>query len=431
MLKMRTKYLLFIFILALILRLALVFIAHHGDLNNNITWGTIAAEGGLNGFYEGRGLPQEANNEVAWPYSAPNQPPLTIITFTFTRVIWQAVENTVWWLNNHLPIFPSPFIWFWEGKGMVLLIKLPAIIADLGIGFLIYRFFQRKNKLKLGLMLSSLWLFNPVTWYNSAIWGQTDSVVNLLGLAAILFLLNRKLIIFSLFFALSILFKGSLFIFAPLLFLVIIRQKYPLKELLRATFYMLLTTIFISIWFHPQFDLPLWLFNLYKNRILPGEIGYLTANAFNFWWLVEPGKVLDSTLYLGLQARVWGFIIAIAGIIGVSYWLLKTKLSDKRLFLSLSFLSLITFLFMTRIHERYLYPLFPYATMLLGLVPGLVLPYIILSITHLLNLYHLFWAPSFGPLEKAFTAPIFAQIISIIKIFIVVYLFRHFRAQKI
>ncbi len=451
------KKLLFLFTAALLLRLGLVFTAYHGDLNNNISWGTIAVEKGLSGFYG-------SSDADDWPYSAPNQPPLSILMFAGLRVVWQTVENISWWMNNNFKIFPSGFIWFWESKGITLLVKLPGILADLGIGLLIYKYLlgsrhpefssganKRKRDLsaslkmtksqilkgvqndRKALVITMVWLFNPITWYNSAIWGQTDSIVNLLGLLGILGLLKKNLVWFSVFFTLSFLFKGSLGIFIPILGMIAIWQKYPLKNWLRATCYVLLTTIFISFWFHPKLDLLVWLFDLYKTRILPGEIGYLTANAFNFWWLVDSGKILDNILYFGLSARIWGIVITLLGMLGILRWLKKDtsevaertpQTVEKKVFISLAIVSLLTFLFMTRIHERYLYPFFPFATILLGFMPQMIVPYIILSVTHLLNLYHLFWAPSIPFLEASFFNPLFAQIISLMNILVFIYLFR-------
>jgi Gpi18-like mannosyltransferase len=456
------KKLLLLFITAFVLRLGLVFTAYHGDLNNNISWGTLAVERGLSGFYG-------SSNADDWPYSAPNQPPLTILMFTGLRMVWQVVENISWWLNNNFKIFPSGFIWFWESKGITLLVKLPGILADLGIGYCIYKYLlgsshpgakrsevvgsHRKSKEDYGdsivpmkselqndkkaLLVLSVWLFNPITWYNSAVWGQTDSIVNLLGLLGIFWLLKKKLVWFSVFFTLSFLFKGSLGIFIPILGMIAIWQKHSFKDWLRATCYILLTTVFVSIWFHPHLDIFSWLVNLYTKRILPGEIGYLTANAFNFWWLVDSGKVLDNIIYFGLSARIWGIAITVFGMLGILGWLkkyyshpeqakrvegsqsveiLRCTQNDRRIFTSLIIVSLLSFLFMTRMHERYLYPFFPYATILLGLIPGMLIPYIILSVTHLLNLYHLFWAPPIPVIEQAFQNPLLLQTISIINI---------------
>jgi len=418
-----TKTFLFILLFALILRLSLVFVAYHGDLNNNISWATLSVERGLKGFY---GSP-DAND---WPFSAPNQPPLTILSLAGLRVVYLAIENISWRLNNQFSFFPSTFIWFWEAKGMTLLMKLPSIFADLGIGWLIYKYFEKEGKHKLGLILSAVWLFNPITWYNSSIWGQTDSIVNLLGLIGIFALLNKNLPKFAVFFTLSILFKGSLSIFTPVLLFVAYKQNQTFTRWFQATFYMLLATVFVSIWFHPHIDLPFWLINLYKERILPGEIGYLTANAFNFWWLADSGKTLDSTVYFGLQARLWGFVTVLTGIILVLIWL-KHKINDKRIFASLLTVSFLSFLFLTRIHERYLYPFFPPATILLGFVPYLWIPYAVVSLTHLLNLYHLFWAPSLKPLELSFMNPALPQILSLVNILTFVYLLRLFRSSKL
>lgn len=408
---------------ALLLRLGVLFIGYHGDLNNNISWGTLAVERGLNGFYESGDLPRVAGGEVGWPYSAPNQPPLTLLLFTATRLVWQGVENTIWWLNNNFPVFPSGTIWFWEQKGMILSVKVPAIIADLVIGYLLFRFFGSRKK---ALAISALWLFNPIVWYNSSVWGQTDSVVNLLGLVGILALLEKRLVHFTVWFMLSLLFKGSLAIFAPLLFYIALRQRHVLSEWVKAGAAMLVAIVVISIWFHPQLDLLVWLANLYNSKILPGEIGYLTANAFNFWWLVDPGRVLDLTLYFGLPARAWGVIALAAGMSLVILWL-KKEITPKRVFFALSIVALVSFLFMTRIHERYLYPFFIPATFLVGFLPGLLWLYMGFATVHLVNLYNLFWVPGFGPLEKLLLVPWFTQSLAVVHLALFVIWLKSFK----
>lgn len=414
------KKILMILVGGFILRLFLVFVAYHGDLNNNISWGTLAVERGLYGFYE-------SGN---WPYSAPNQPPLMILTFAFLRLIWLWVEKLSWFLNRQFSIFPSAFIWFWESRAMILLVKLPSILADLTIGYLIYKYFERKGKRGQGLKISSLWLINPITWYNSSLWGQTDSVVNLLGLVAVFALIERNLVWFVFFMTLSFLFKASLAIFVPILLFIAYGQKHSLKTWLQALAGGLFSFLSVSLWFHPKFDIFLWFFRLYKDRILPGETGYLTVNAFNFWWLVNPGRVLDSTKIFGLTARNWGFLVFLILTVLILRWISK-KTTEKRILVSLSFVSLASFLFLTRIHERYLYPFFPYATIIFNLSRSFVISYFILSLTYLLNLYNLFWAPSIKPLELALTSPILPRLISFVNITIFFYLLRLLRSPRL
>ena len=396
------KKLFVIFLLAFLLRISVLFLGYHGDLNNQISWGTLAIERGLNGFYEG----------TSWPNSSPNQPPLTILLLAGVAGLWQLIHSLSWYLNDHISFFPSSFIWFWEAKGMILMMKLPSIFADLGIGWLIYNYLKEKTKNKnQALLIAGVWLFNPIVWYNSSVWGQTDSIVNLLGLISIFYLLKKDLIKCSLFFVLCLLFKGSLTYFIPILLVIAWLQKYPLKTWIQSAFCSLFIAILVSFWFHPSIDLPIWLFNLYTNKFIPGEIGDLSANAFNFWYLVDPGKTLDSTIYFGLPARILGFVPV--GLVMVWQIIqLKKGVTDKKVFFALAITAFTVFLFMTRIHERYLYPFFPYATLLLEFIPLLWLVYIPISIIHLLNLYNLFWVPSIPLVEASLKLPLSLLILS-------------------
>jgi hypothetical protein len=392
---------------SLVLRFSLIFVDYHGDLRNNTSWAEIGFQKGLANYYE-------SQPDSGWPYSKPNQPPLYILLFTALYNIWQFIDKQSWLLNQKISLFPSSFIWFWKDNGLTLLVKIPSIMSDVGIAILIYKFFSGDKDKNKGTLLAAIWLFNPVTWYNSSVWGQTDSVVNLLGLTAILFLVKKDLIKFSLFFTLSFLFKASLAIFTPVLLAFAFSQKHKIKTWLYSIVIALSAIFIVCIWFHPQFDLLFWLISLYRNRILSGEIGFLTANAFNFWWLVDSGRVPDSTAYLGVKANIWGYLMTSLGIIAIIFWLRK-GVSNKKIFFSLSVTSLLTFLFMTRIHERYLYPFFPVGTLLIGFIPLFIIPYVVLAIVNVLNLSHLFWMP-FQPIKDLLNSTNFANILSVISI---------------
>jgi len=421
-----SKKIIILLSLALALRLAFVFSAYHGDLNNNISWGKALVERGAVNYYE----------DKVWSYSAPNQPPLYILLFGACVWLYERIGDLAWYLNDHIGFFPSPFIWFWELKGIILLVKIPSILADLGIGYLIYRYFQKKEKQKLGFWIALLWLFNPISWYNSAIWGQTDALVNLIGLGAILSLFSGGLALSLVLITVSLLFKGSLALLILVLLFYALGKRLGLGKWLWGAILSGLTVIVTTIWFHPSFDLPIWLWNLYNQRIFPGEIGYLTANAFNFWWLVDSGKTLDYKIFLGLSARVWGLIITILGIGGSLFWMVRKRFTQNSLLCSLAIISLISFLFMTRIHERYMYPFFPVGTMLVGIIPGFGILYGLLSVTHLLNLYHLFWYPSFAPLETLYLDvrfPVILSVANLIVFFLILVLLvlRQLRSSKL
>ena len=72
------------------------------------------------------------------------------------------------------------------------LVKLPAILLDIAVGYVIYRLvlgwvWPSDRAEALALAAAALFLFNPVAFYDSALWGQTDAagaLVLLLGTAA-------------------------------------------------------------------------------------------------------------------------------------------------------------------------------------------------------------------------------------------------------
>ncbi len=75
-------------------------------------------------------------------------------------------------------------------RALLLLLKVPPIAADLAIAVLLYRAARRWHGPRAGLVAAALYLIVPVTWYDSALWGQMDAVGALVMLAAVLLLLD-------------------------------------------------------------------------------------------------------------------------------------------------------------------------------------------------------------------------------------------------
>jgi hypothetical protein len=70
--------------------------------------------------------------------------------------------------------------------GWRLAMKVPIIIADLMIGILLYWGTPASPPWK--LLYACLWVFNPLVWYNSAVFGQFDAIAAAFLLAAIIFI---------------------------------------------------------------------------------------------------------------------------------------------------------------------------------------------------------------------------------------------------
>ncbi len=69
-------------------------------------------------------------------------------------------------------------------------VKLSIILADLIIGILVYWSAPASRPLK--LLFAVLWLFNPMVWYNSAVFGQFDAVPAAFLTAAILLIARGR-----------------------------------------------------------------------------------------------------------------------------------------------------------------------------------------------------------------------------------------------
>ena len=98
-----------------------------------------------------------------------------------------------------------------------LLVKLPAIIADMGAGWLIYRVASRHTKEIGAAVISAVYLFCPAVILDSAVWGQTDAVFTFFVALVCYLVTERKLIPSYFVFAVGILIKPQTLIFTPVL----------------------------------------------------------------------------------------------------------------------------------------------------------------------------------------------------------------------
>jgi hypothetical protein len=142
----------------------------------------------------------------------------------------------------------------------------------------------------------------------------------------------------------------------------------------------------------------LWLKGLYQARIIGGQGNMLTANAFNLWAIIFGIDLSrpDVGTFLNLSYKIWGIILFSLGFVATIFKFEKNKFNNQSFFFSLALVSFFSFMFLTNMHERYLYPAFPYLALLTawGFLPLAI--YITISVIHLLNLYNLWFYPDIG-----------------------------------
>ncbi len=326
----------------------------------------------------------------------------------------------------------------------LLLLKVPAILADIGIGAVLYVAGRRWLGVRAGLLAAALYLFNPVTWYDSALWGQVDAVGALVMLVALVLLVEGWSEPAAAFAALSLLVKPQDAIILVVLVPVLVRRhllrpgsgpvpklgprRARLNEFLGGLFLdqgprRLATSLaagaIVGIALLVPFDITRYapasladvpvighvagLIGLFASD--GGQFSYLTANAYNAWALVGASPLASIiggsggswtpdlvVVFGGLEAVTIGVILlAGLGLLVVAGLLVRAD----RLAILLGF-CVVAFGFYvlpTRVHERYLFPFFAVAPLLAVEGARWTWAYIGAGLLNTINLHAVLGAP--------------------------------------
>ncbi|OGK09222.1 hypothetical protein A2767_06785 [Candidatus Roizmanbacteria bacterium RIFCSPHIGHO2_01_FULL_35_10] len=411
---LKKHLLLLLLISGLIFRIAISFNTYSGDVTNHMIWGEDAVKHGLPGYYE-------RNFEKLYGHTSPNYPPLAILFFSFLYLIKEWIYQFAWFLNFHISFFPSNFIYFLKDFDYYpYLLKFPAIFSDIGIACITYLFAQKivgKKKTKWPVIALLLVLFNPAYFYNSAYWGQTDSIPLFFLLTSFFLLIYRgKILTSTVLFTLGILSKQTVVIFIPL-YLIILYRLISLKTLVKIFLVSLLVFWLFFLPFFRQGNLLTYPFTTYLNKILlsPG-IPFTSNHAFNIWYLLTGSRLTlaSSKFILNISHTMWGYLVT-----GFLSLLILFKLfrhsgeqSESRIVVVKNILyagfliPLASFLFLTKMHERHLILALPFLLLLTYNNKFLLVSYLFLSLFNFLNMYHNWWFPNIQILMFFLSSPL-------------------------
>ncbi|MBI4059041.1 glycosyltransferase family 39 protein [Candidatus Microgenomates bacterium] len=336
-----TFSLILILIGAFLLRLALSpFGTLPLDMSTFIAWSQSLVQGGFNHFYEG------------WSDYLPG----------YLYVLWLLGK-----IHASFPTLPE-----------LTLYKLPAILADVTSGFLIFQIVSQFKK-KLAWLAAIFYLFNPAVIANSTLWGQVDSLVIMFALLAII-LAQRRIFLSVFVLSIGTLIKPQAAFIAPII-LLIWWKKFDVKKVVVG----IVTGLAIFILGFAPFshDKNLFSFILERLTISASQYPYTSVNAFNFWGI---GGFWQAEGWLGILGL--GMTLGILGFLTIRRLSYKEKPS--LIFLISSIYFLTSFLFLTRIHERHLLPVLAPLAIAAVEFPVLWVAYTLLSGTYLANLYFSF-----------------------------------------
>lgn len=271
-----------------------------------------------------------------------------------------------------------------ENNFFYLLLKLPAIFAELFLGILLFNEVKKRVSNFCALIASTFVLLNPVLIFNSTIWGQVDSILALLLYLTIHYLTTRRFVISSIFLGLSLLFKPQAITLFPL-FLLFIIKEFSLKNLLKLLIPFSACVLLLSFPFFTK-DPLFGLAKLIKSTA--DQYQFTSLFAYNFWGVIG-FWIPDSTLFYGITYQKLGFIFLLIYWIIIGFFYYKKKVS----IYTLATLATLGFFFLpTRVHERYLYPALVFLVLTASLYKSQAIFILTggLSILHLMNLYYVY-----------------------------------------
>ena len=275
--------------------------------------------------------------------------------------------------------FPAVMAWVWGALAAVepafrtvtdsadpairALMKMPASLADLGIAAAVGWWFRDKPWAAVAAIAALLlW---PVTWYVSAWWGQYESIYVLPAVLAVLAARAGRPGLVATLLALSLMTKPQ-----ALPFVVPFAAWFLATQGVRGTVKAVVigVVVIVLVWlpFIPAGGPANYLGNLAAYQ--DGIFNVLSLRAWNPWWVVQVvgaggDFVLDSTQVLGpLTFRHIGFLLA--GLLALVVFAgVYRRPSAHSLALGLAAITLVAFVSLTTMHERYAYPAFVFLLM--------------------------------------------------------------------
>ena len=249
-----------------------------------------------------------------------------------------------------------------------LLVKLIPIICDALTALYIARAAEKRLGRGGAAILSAAYFLNPLIIFNTAGWGQVDTVLTLLLLIAVDMASRKKWRLSLTVFGFSALVKPQALMFAPVGLIalaceVILTPKPKRGALLRE----LLTALGIALAAFVAVALPFslgqgrdpvtWLVECYGRSL--GEYNYITVNGCNLYQLLGKNWVALERVP-GLSAVGWA---AYAAAFGLTAFLCLRSGRGRRLFLLCATALCVIFAFGAKMHERYIFPAVALLTM--------------------------------------------------------------------
>ncbi|MBQ3131964.1 MAG: glycosyltransferase family 39 protein [Clostridia bacterium] len=306
--------------------LSVIFYGHSTDINCFMAWAYYLAEGGPGVFY--------TSGFFA------DYPP------GYMYVLWMLGG-----ISNLLGIS-------YGSTAHALLIKMPAILADLAAAYIVYRMATKRFSFSLSMILTAFVAFNPAMAFISGGWGQVDQILTLLLMLTVYLFEEDRLEFAGLIYGIAIITKPQALMAGPLFAAAYFAKVYSggRRYALR-TFVSVMAAVaaifILSLPFKGAQE-PLWFME--KLMGTATSYPYASVEAFNFMALLGGNWAPVGEKVLGLSYGTWGTLFIAMTCIGSIVLYLKSKKDKGSLGLCLGLMLSGIFAFGQYMHERYVFP---------------------------------------------------------------------------
>jgi len=278
-------------------------------------------------------------------------------------------------------------------QAFVFALKLPAALCDVAAAWVVFALARRMGS-GWALPLSASYLFNPGIVFNSAYWGQADAVGAVFALSGVALLGAASPLLPAVLLTVAVLIKPQT---APAMLpagLYLVRTlAWPAHGpprwdlILGATVAAAATLVLIILPFGLS---PLGLMGVLRESL--GVYPYSSVVAFNFWGAAQGFWVGDGVRWLGVPLYTYGTAAAVVALAAVTVAALRRP-TLRGTILACSVALLATFVFPTRIHERYLLTAIPFFAVAAAADRRMVGVYAALSVVFAFNLLFAYTRP--------------------------------------
>lgn len=264
-----------------------------------------------------------------------------------------------------------------------VIIRLPAILCDCGIAYFIYMLCRDRAPKSWTYFFTALWMFNPLSFLDSTVWGQVDAVLTLALVAALYLIMRERFILSAAVFGVAVMLKPQAIIVLPVLCFALFKNK-KVSTFIYSALAGIGTAIGVALPFALHVDMTTeymstnvnsvlamlhadgggtltklltpfaWILSLFMGTA--GHYDYACVNALNFFFGIGANWTKDSEPFLGLTYFSWGMIFIVLAAALTWFLYIKTKKNPSLPFISSAVILLLVVNFGPRMHERYFFP---------------------------------------------------------------------------